>query len=120
MMPRRPITAAPAPRRPGMPGSGTGTPVTEPEAQLANEENAMSKVLPLGMFRPLKVMVAGRIAPGPYCALVPTVPLPPLIVQEAPEKPPFTWQSKNWLDGRYPVKIREKVVTVDPVLLITS
>lgn len=80
----------------------------------------MSKVLPLGMFRPLKVMVAGISPPGPYWALVPTVPLAPLIVQEAPEKPPLTWQSKNWLDGRAPLNTKEKDVTVDPVLLITS
>ncbi len=78
-----------------MPGSGTGAPVTLPRAPLANDEKTMSKVPPLGIFSPLKVMVAGNWALGPYWAFVPTVPPAPLIVQESPEKPPFTWQSRN-------------------------
>ena len=49
-----------------MPGSGTGVPVTLPEAPLANEEKTTSNVLPGAILSPVKVMVAGNVPPGPY------------------------------------------------------
>lgn len=80
----------------------------------------MSNVAPGAILRPVKVMVAGKVPPGPYWAFLPTVPLGPLIEQPAPEKPPLVWQSMNWLEGRLPVNTKAKDVTVTPVSLITS